>query len=140
MTLNIPELTVTWKRLDAVAHDAIVPITDEAAYERALLVLEDLLAEVGEDGAHPLGDLVRGLVERVTTYQRVAGHVPRPSPAMELRLLMQERGLTQQQLARDSGIEQGQISRLLSGKRPFTLGHIRRISAALGVQPEVFLS
>lgn len=139
MTLNIPELTAAWTRLDALAPGALAPITSEEAYSRALETLEALLAEVGEDAAHPLGALLRGLIERVTAYQDVAGHVPPAAPDLELRLLMRERGLTQVELARETGIDQAQISRLASGKRAFTVEHILALSRAFGVSPSVFL-
>ena len=70
--------------------DTIAPIDTEAQYDRAFAALDTLLAEVGENTAHPLADLVEGLIQRVTDYQDTAGHVL-PAADMELRLLMSER-------------------------------------------------
>lgn len=71
--------------------DTIAPIDTEAQYDRALAALDTLLAEVGENTAHPLADLVEGLIQRVTDYQDTAGHVLPAAADMELRLLMSER-------------------------------------------------
>lgn len=139
MTLNITELTQTWQHLHRLAPDAINPITDEDSHDRALVVLSDLLEQVGEDPAHPLSDLVEGLVGRVMAYQNAAEHVPPAFPEMELRLLMKERGLTQQALAAATGLHQAQISKLASGKRTFSAEHARRLGTYFGVNPAVFL-
>ena len=63
----------------------------EAQYARSLVAPDTLLAEVGENTAHPLADLVEGLIQRVTDYQDTAGHVLPAAADMELRLLMSER-------------------------------------------------
>lgn len=140
MTLNIPELTAVWQRLHNLAHEAIAPIVTENDYERALAALDDLLAQVGEDNQHPLGDLVEGLVGRVVAYQEAAQHIPPAAPDMELRLLIKENRITQQQLAAATGIGQGQISKLANGKRAFTTNHIRALSAHFEVSADRFLS
>lgn len=137
--IDVSALTAAWQQVHALAHDAVAPIEDEAQYDRALVVLGALLAEVGEDGDHPLADLVEGLIGRVTAYQAAAGHVPPAAPDMELRLLVKERGLTQQELAAATGIDQGQISRLMTGRRTFTAEHVRRLSSFFGVQAGTFL-
>ncbi len=140
MTLiNVPELTQAWQQVHALAHDAIAPIDSEAQYDRALITLDALLAVVGENNRHPLADLVESLIGRVTAYQEAAGHVPPASPDMELRMLMKERGVTQQEVGDATGIGQAQISRLASGKRAFTTDHIRRLAGYFGVQPGTFL-
>ena len=139
MTLNLDDLTATWQHLHALAHDAIVPITDEGGYDRALAMLDALLKKVGEDESHPLADLIEGLIGRVTAYQDVAQHVP-PAPAdMALRLLIKERGLTQQQVAEGTGIPQGNLSKLAGGKRAFTADHARRLAGFFRVNPALFL-
>jgi len=60
-----------------------------------------------ENGEHPLVDLVEGLIQRVTTYEDRAGHVPPAAPDLELRLLMQERGVTSRRLPRQSAFIKG---------------------------------
>ena len=119
--------------------EAIAPINSEAQYTLSLAALDTLLAEVGENSAHPLADLVEGLISRVTAYQDTAGHVQPAAADMELRLLMNERHVTQSALAEATGIAQAQISRLMNGKRAFTAEHARRLAGYFQVGPEVFL-
>ena len=139
MTLNIQQLTEAWQRVDALAHDAVAPITDEASYDRALIALDDLLKQVGEDEQHPLGDLLEGLIGRVTAYQIAAQHVPPATGDMQLRLLMDKHQLTQQKLAAATGIAQGNLSKLINGKRPFTAEHARKLGQFFQVEAGVFL-
>lgn len=67
-------------------------------------MLDALLAEFRENSAHPLADLVESLIQRVMAYQDRAGHVPSAAADMELRLLMNERHVTQSALAEATGI------------------------------------
>lgn len=139
MTLNISEVTAAWQHLNMVAHDAIAPLRDEASYQRALSALDVLLKEVGEDEQHPLGDLAEGLMHRVMAYEAEHHPIPPAAPDMELRLLMNERSVTQVALAKATGIPQGNISKLASGKRAFTADHARKLGAYFKVNPGVFL-
>ena len=121
---------------------AISPITDEASYEHAPNVLHELLTQVGEYEAHPLGALVESLTLRVTAYQDAANHIPPAAPNMELRLPVRGHALTQQALAEATGIDQGLLSKLLSGKRAkraYTAKHARRLGGHFGVAPAAFL-
>lgn len=77
---NIAELTKTWLRLHDLAHDAIAPIQNDEDYDRALVMLDQLLEHIGENDQHPLADLLEGLIARVVAYQETAQHVPQPSP------------------------------------------------------------
>lgn len=140
MTLNISAVTTAWQNLDRVAHDAVAPLKDEASYQRALEALDSLLHAVGEDENHPLGDLTEGLMQRVMAYEAEHHPVPPASPDMELRLLLKENGVTQQAVAAATGIPQGNLSRLASGKRAFTADHARKLGTYFGVNPGVFLA
>lgn len=80
------------------------PNGSEAHYDRVLLAFDTLLTE---DGEHPLVDLVERLIQRVTTYEDRAGHVPPAAPDLELRLIVQERSLTIRRLPRQSALTKG---------------------------------
>lgn len=139
MTLNISAVTAAWKHLDRVAHDAVAPLKDEESYQRALEALDSLLQAIGPDERHPLSDLAEGLMQRVMAYEAQHHPVPPAAPDMELRLLIKERGVTQQAVAEATGIPQGNISKLASGRRAFTAAHARKLGGYFGVNPGVFL-
>lgn len=143
MTLNmtnIAELTKTWLRLHDLAHDAIAPIQNDEDYDRALVMLDQLLEHIGENDQHPLADLLEGLIARVVAYQETAQHVPRPNPDMQLRLLLESKGLTQQQLAATTGITPDEISNLANGQQAFSATQAKTLADVLGVSPNVFYS
>ena len=139
MTLNIPALTEAWQRVDALAHAAVAPIESEAQLLEATATLRLILHEIGEKPGHPLDSLARSLIERITAFE--AEHYPIPDiyGAELLGSLMRERDLTQQEVARGTGISQSTISQLLNGKREFTTEHIRALSAFFGVKQALFL-
>ena len=52
-----------------------------------------------------------------------------------VRVLRRERGLTQQELGRRSGLSRSFLSQVENGNRAPSLSSLSRISAALGVMP-----
>ncbi len=61
----------------------------------------------------------------------------KPTPVELLKFLMEEHGLTQNDLASDFG-GQATVSLVLSGKRDFTKPHIERLSKRFNVSPALF--
>jgi HTH-type transcriptional regulator/antitoxin HigA len=139
MTLNLAELIPAWQRVHALAPAAFSPLADENSYDQALETLEALMMEIGEDATHPLEDLARALVERIVAYEDRVYPLPDVPPARMLAHLMELRGVTQRALAEATGIDQGNISKLLSGKRSFSTEHLRVLSAYFKVDPSLFL-
>jgi len=101
VSVDLLQLTVAWKQLHALAR-CHRPNDSEAHYNRVLLALDTLLTK---DGEQPLADLVE--IQRVTTYEDRAGHVPPAAPDLELRLIVQERGVISRHLPRQSAFIKG---------------------------------
>lgn len=139
MTLNIPALTETWQSLDRLAHPAAAPIETDTQLAEATTLLEELLTEIGENPRHPLGNLARLLIDRITRYEAEHHPIPDADGAAMLAFYLDQRGLTQQQLAAATGLSQGTISRLLTRKRPLTADHARSLAQYFGVSPAIFL-
>lgn len=139
MTLNISALTEAWQRVDRLAHVAVAPIENDVQLAEATATLEELLAGIGENAEHPLGNLARLLIERVTRYEAEHHPIPDADGAAMLAFYLDQRGLTQQELAARTGISQGILSRLLNRKRGLTADHARALGRAFGVEPGVFL-
>lgn len=136
---NYIELAQTWKHLQNLAPEAFLPITDEESLIKATATLKALDQEMGEDAEHPLRSLSDQLMGRIMAFEAEQFPIPPAAPDMELRLLLKEHNITQQQLAEATGIHQAQISKLASGKRAFTASHARKLAAYFGVSPAAFL-
>lgn len=136
---NFSELSSTFVQLQGLAPEAFAPITSEADLNRATAFLMSLDREIGETVGHPLAPLAETLMGRIMAYEAEHYPIPPAAPDMELRLLLKERGVTQQALAAATGIDQAQISKLAAGKRPFSAEHARRLGAFFGVKPGTFL-
>jgi HTH-type transcriptional regulator / antitoxin HigA len=110
----------TWKKIDEVAHDYLVPIETKTQYKAALTLLESLWEKVGEDATSPYGSLFTLLTERIATYE--ARHVPFDdvTPARVLEYLLEQRSVTQQEVADATGIQQSNLNQLIKGKRKLT--------------------
>jgi HTH-type transcriptional regulator / antitoxin HigA len=129
----------TWKKMDEVAHAYLIPIKTKTQYKAALKLLESLWEKVGEDATSPYGSLFTLLTERIATYE--ARHVPLndPTPAKVLGYLIEQRGVTQQEVADATGIQQSNLNQLIKGKRKPTTEHIKRLAQYFKVEPSVFL-
>jgi HTH-type transcriptional regulator / antitoxin HigA len=129
----------TWKKVDEVAHDYLVPITTKTQYKAALELLESLWEKVGEDATSPYGSLFTLLAERIAAYE--ARHIPfcDVTPAQMLEYLIEQRGVTQQEVADATGIQQSNLNQIIKGKRKLTTAHIKRLAAYFKVEPGVLL-
>ncbi|MFK7602117.1 type II toxin-antitoxin system HigA family antitoxin [Deinococcus sp. SM5_A1] len=139
MTLNLPALTEAWRKVGVLAPAAITPIENDEQLVQATADLKDILSEIGEDPTHPLDSLARSLIDRIVAYEAVHYPIPDVDAATVLRVFMQERHLTQQQLAKAVGISQSTISQLLGRRRAFTLEHVRKLAGYFGVKAGLFL-
>lgn len=136
---NYSELTQAWQALSGLAPALFIPITDDESLKAATRALENLDDEMSQSALnpHPLTDLAQTVMHRIMSYEESLW--PTASPDMELRLLMSERELTQQQLSAATGISQSVISRLSLGKRSFTAEQAKILGLFFGVNPSIFL-
>ena len=80
-------------------------------------------------------ELLSLLIERYESDRYV---LPEASPLQVLRFLMDQRGLTQQDLCPEIGSE-SLVSLVLSGKRNLTVAHMRALAKRFGVPVAVFV-
>jgi HTH-type transcriptional regulator/antitoxin HigA len=113
-----------------------VPHTEEE-YENQVLLLDNLLDEVGEDENHPLASLIETIGSLVESYEAKNFELPSGNPVEALRYLMQEHGLKQADL-QELG-SQGVVSEILQGKRKLNIRQIKELSARFNVSPLVFM-
>lgn len=138
---NFSEAARNFEQLNAIAPEFFIEIRSEEDLKRATDFLYTFDKEVRGDPnqpkAHPLDPLASALMHRIMAYEEAL--MPPAAPDMELRVLLEVNKLTQQQLAAATGIDQGMISKLASGKRSFTADHARKLGEYFGVNPGVFL-
>lgn len=112
------------------------PIRSDAELAAALDVVEGLMRrELDADEA----DYLDVLADLVHKFERAAHPIPDATEADVLRLLMAGRGLSQTDLAKQSGIAQSTLSAVLAGNRALTKEHVVALAAHFGVSPAVFL-
>ncbi len=86
-----------------------------------------------EDYLDVLGDLVE-------KYETSAHPIPPVSDADMLRHLIEAKGVTQAEVAEETGISRSTISEILSGKRTLNRRHIDALAGFFHVSPAVFLA
>lgn len=75
----------------------------------------------------------------IEDYEEKHYPIPDASPADVLRFLIEQNELSQRDLIPELGNE-ATVSLVLSGKRPLTVDHIKRLSQRFHVSPAVFFS
>lgn len=139
--LENPEtLFRNWKKVDDVAHDYLMPIESQKQYKAALKLLESLWDKIGEDTTSPYGSLFTLLSERIAAYEARQIPLDNIQPAKVLAYLVEARGVTQQEVADATGIQQSNLNQLMKGKRQLTTQHIKRLADYFRVEATVFLS
>lgn len=136
---NYRELATTWQHLHALAPALFGPVTDDASLHEATVALRALDREMGEQPDHPLRDLADTVMHRITAYEAERFPIPEIRGGELLRTFMTEHGHTQRDVSRETGIDNGVISRLLSGEREMTPEHMRRLGQLYRVPPGLFL-
>lgn len=125
--------------LDMIRAFPLYDIRTDAQSDAACAVLEkwfgrDDFDQGQADYVRTLATLVADYENRVHPYQHASRSV-----SAKLRGLMEEAKLTQTQLGRIAGVDQSQISLILSGKRELSKGSIRRLAAHFKLTAGFFL-
>src|SRR5437868_935384 len=91
------------------------PIRSRAAYQEALRQVERLMSKPRLARAE--SEMVELLSLLIEQYEAIEYPTPESSPAEVLAHLLEVRGITKAQLARDTGIPRSVITNVLSGRR-----------------------
>lgn len=136
---NFSELSRTWQQLHALAPEAFSPVENAEDLARATAFLKSLDREIGEIPGHPLADLANTVMHRILAYEAQHSPIPDADGPMMLAFYLEQKELTQQQVAEATGINQSTISQLLRRKREFTADHARALGKFFGVEAGMFL-
>jgi HTH-type transcriptional regulator/antitoxin HigA len=112
-------------------------IHSERDYAQVRAVMDALLDVVGNDEQHPLADLLDYLAEQVEAYENEHYPIPDAEPREVLRLLMEQHGLKQEDLA--DCAPQNRISDILTGKRAISKEIAKKLARRFHVHADIFL-
>ena len=112
-------------------------VRTEADYERASAIIESLLDEIGNDGDHPLADVLDYLADQVKDYEDEHFPIPKSKPHEILHFLMNQHDLKQEDLA--DCASQGHISEFLSGKRAISKEVAKKLARRFHVHADLFI-
>ena len=125
--------------LDLIRQFPLRPLRSEADLKEATGILDRLFGREDVDpGEEDYVHVLAGLVEEYEA-ERAAIDVSKISAVDLLRHLMDERGMSQIELARLLGVGASAVSMILSGQRPLTAEHARRLGRHFALNPGVFL-
>ena len=114
----------------------LIHIRDAEHLADAQRVIDGLLQRKLDAGASEYLDALTDLVE---SYENEHEHFEDVSEADVLRELMRSHNLTQQLLAKATGIAQSSISAVLNGDRSLTKQQVIALAKYFGVSPAAFL-
>lgn len=114
---------------------------DKMRYEYALRRVEELLPLVKEDtpADDPLSIELAIMSDAVIAYEKVHYPIGKPTPAQLIQLSLQEKGMTQKQLAQQIGVSPSRINDYVTGRAEPTLRVARLLCTALGITPALLL-
>ena len=112
-------------------------IHTERQYNRAVKMLDHLIDEVNEKSDPVKESLIDTLGTLIKDYEDRKIEEPKGNPIGVLKYLLDEHGLTQNDL-KEIG-SQGVVSEILNGKRKLNLRQVVAFSNKFSVSPSVFI-
>jgi HTH-type transcriptional regulator/antitoxin HigA len=100
--------------------------------------MNGVLDIVGDNEKHELAGLLELLGQLVEDYEKEHRVIPDAEPREVLRLLMEQNGLKQIDLADEIG-RQSVVSEILSGKRRINARQAKALAARFGVSAAAFI-
>ena len=113
------------------------PIRSRTAYHRALRHVERLMNK--PHLSPPESEMVDLLSLLIEQYEAVEYPTPECSPAEILQHLLEARGITKAQLARDTGIPRSVITNVLAGRRAISKTNAVKLASYFNVSLHLFI-
>ncbi len=123
--------------LELIERHPLRPIRSDAELHRAIAVMNSLLVVAEPTGDQ--GDYLEVLGDTIANYETEAHPVEPLSHAEMLRALLEERGVTQAELAAATNVPESTISSILSGRRGISKTNVAAFARFFHVTPFVFL-
>lgn len=127
----------TWKGFSqSIGH--ILPPQSERDYQKLVRLADQVADSLDEDES--LEGLFDLLTEHIARWEEKQDPLEPVSPHQMLAFYMQQQGLSQSDLAREGLMDQGNLSKILSGERPIGLELAKRLATRFHTSPAVFLT
>jgi HTH-type transcriptional regulator / antitoxin HigA len=137
-TGSMRQLAPAWHALEACASIKLRAIKSARHYREMVTFMNGLLDEVGDRETHPLAGLLDVVASLVHDYETRQVPMPDAAPADVLRLLMEQHGLRQVDLAELFG-SQSNVSEVLNGKRSINARQARALAKRFQVSAAAFV-
>ena len=110
-------------------------------YEYALSRIEELLPLVTDETPSSDKNAVELTIvsDMVEAYEKIHYPIAKPTIGELISLSIEEKGITQKQLAKELGVSPSRVSDYISGRAEPTLRIARAICLALGITPAAIL-
>ncbi|MBI5289045.1 MAG: helix-turn-helix domain-containing protein [Chloroflexi bacterium] len=123
---------------DLVKRLPLLPIRTARELARGLAMIEELMRRPRLDrDEEGYLDVLSDLVE---SYEAQHQPIPDPTDADLLRSLLDARGVTQAEVARETGIAPSALCEMLAGKRKIARAHMGALARFFGVSAAVFVA
>ena len=113
------------------------PITNESRYRTALRQIDSLMRKPKRPRAEE--DMLDVLTALVTQYEDKKYPAPDVPPGEILHHLMESRGATKAEVARQTGIARQTLTNIVSGARGVSQANRKKLATFFRVAPAVFL-
>ena len=127
-----------WHSLQKALSFKVGTIHNKTQYKQAVNLMNGVLDIVGDNEKHELAGLLELLGQLVEDYEKEHHVIPDAEPREVLRLLMEQNGLKQIDLADEIG-RQSVVSEILSGKRQINARQAKALAARFGVSAAAFI-
>jgi HTH-type transcriptional regulator / antitoxin HigA len=124
--------------LELVRRFPLASIRSDQQLSAAQATLDGLLARGKLDRGEEM--YLEALSDLVATYEDEHHPIPAATDADMLRSLLEDKGVTQADLHRDTGIAKSTISEVLAGKRPFSRQMIRKLAEFFQIDVSVLVA
>ena len=134
--LDLRAVQSSRRAFDGITH--VRSISNPKDYEHMVTLMYTLLGVVGDDEDHALSGLLDVMGNLVWKYEQQNLAIDAAAPKDMLRLLMEARGLKQDDLA--GVVAQSNLSAILAGKRKISASLATRLAQFFGTKAGVFVA
>lgn len=140
-TINATGINAAWETFTRTTNAVLAPARMPEDAERLYALMDATLEEMDARGDSPSSQALLHIVGTLIEEWEAEHEPPIPDtdPREHLREIMQERGISQYQLAKEGVVSQSTLSQILAGKREISRALAKKLSARFNMSPAVFL-